>query len=47
MHRSSTYKLLPFDMKIERTLFKLKKVKADNIGMEDQNSETCSEGHSD
>ena len=47
MHIRSTSKLLPFDPEIERTLFKLKKVKADNIIMEDRNSDRYSEGHSD
>ena len=47
MHRRSTSELLSFDLEIERTLFKLKKVKADNIRIEDQNSDRYSEGHSD
>ena len=47
MPRRSTYKLLSFDPEIERTLFKLRKVKVDNIGMEDQLSDRYSEGHSD
>ena len=47
MHRKSTFKLLSFDSEIERTLFRLKKAKADNTEMEDHNSDRFSEGHSD
>ena len=47
MHRRSTSKLLSFDPKIERTLFKLRKVRVYNFGMEDQHSDKYSEGHSD
>ena len=46
MPRRSTSKLLSFDPEIEKTLFKLRKVKVDNIGMEDQLSDRYSEGHS-
>ena len=47
MHRKSNAELLPFNPKIERTLFRLKKAKADNAEMEDQNSDIFSEGNSD
>ena len=47
MHRKSTSELLSFDPKIEKTLLRLKKVKADNTNMEDHNSDRFSEGHSD
>ena len=47
MHKRSTYELLSFDSKIEITLFKLKRVKADDIRMENHNSDRYSEGHSD
>ena len=47
MHRRPNLKLLPFDQEIERTLFKLKKVKVDKTDMEDQNSDRFNEGHSD
>ena len=43
MHRKSTSKLSLFDPEIEITLFRLKKVKADNTEMEDQNSDSFSE----
>ena len=46
MHRRSKSELLPFDPEIERTLFKLKMVKVDNIEMEDLNSDRFNEGHS-
>ena len=38
---------MSFNPEIERKLFKLKKVKADNTEMEDQNGEKFSDGHSD
>ena len=47
MPRKSNTKLLPFDPKTERTLFKRKKVEAGKAEMEDQNSDRFSEGHSD
>ena len=47
MHRSSNFELLPFDPKIERTLFKRKKVKADKTDMEYHNNDRFSEGNSD
>ena len=47
MHRKSSTKLLSLDPEIERTLFRRKKVRADNIEMEDHNSNKFSEGHSD
>ena len=47
MPRKSSIKLLPFDPKIERTLFRQKKVDAGNSEMEDQDSDRFSEGHSD
>ena len=46
IRRRSISELLSFDPKIERTLFKLRKVKADNTGMKDQHSDRYSEGHS-
>ena len=46
MQRRPDSKLLSFDPKIERTLFRLKKIKADNIEMEDQNTKKFSEGQS-
>ena len=47
MHKRSTSELLSFDWKIEKTLFKLKKVKEDNTGMENQHIDRYSEGHLD
>ena len=47
MHRRPNSKLLPFDPKIERTLFRFKKIKADNTKMEDQNTNRYNEGQSD
>ena len=47
MHRSPTSKLLPLDPEIERTLSKLKRVKANTTIMEENNSDRYSEGHSD
>ena len=44
MHRRSNFELLPFDLEIERTLFRLKKIKADNAEMEEQNSDRFSKG---
>ena len=44
MHRRPNSELLPFDPEIEITLFRLKKTKADNIEMEDQNIDRFSEG---
>ena len=46
MHRRLDFKLLSFDLEIERTLFKLKKIKADNIEIEDHNINIFSEGQS-
>ena len=46
MHRKSSTDLLSLDPGIERTFFKRKKEKANNIEMEDQNSDKFSEGHS-
>ena len=46
MPKRSTFELLSFDPEIERTLFQLRKVKADNIEMEDQHSDRYREGHS-
>ena len=47
MQRRPDSELLSFDLEIERTLFRLKKIKADNIEMEDQNIEKFNEGQSD
>ena len=47
MHRKSITELLSFDLEIERTLFRRKKAKANNLEMEDQNRDRFSEGHSD
>ena len=47
MHCKSKAELLPFDPEIERKLFILKKAKANNTEMEDQNSDRFSECHSD
>ena len=44
MHRRSNSELVSFDPKIERTLFRLKKIKVDNTEMEEQNSDIFSEG---
>ena len=46
MHRRLDYKLLSFDPEIERTLFKLKKIKANNTEIEDHNINIFSEGQS-
>ena len=47
MHKRPDFKLLSSDPKIEKTLFKLKKIKADNTKMEDHNTDRFSEGQSD
>ena len=47
MHKRPDSELLSFDPKIQRTLFKLKKIKADDTEMEDQNTNRFSEGQSD
>ena len=47
MHRRSNFELLPFDLEIERTLFRRKKVKADKTEIDEQNNDRFSEGHSD
>ena len=47
MHRRPTSELLPLYLGIERTLSKLKRVKADNIRMEENNSDRYNEGHND
>ena len=47
MHRTSNSDLLPFDLEIEKTLFRRKKVKVDKIEMDDQNTNRYSEGHLD
>ena len=47
MHKKSSTKLLPLNLEIERTLFRKKKAKVENIEMEDQNSDRFNEGHSD
>ena len=47
MIRRSTSGLLPFDPKIERTLFRNRTIKSDNIRMVEQNSDQYSEGHLD
>ena len=44
MHRRPNFELLPFDPEIERTLFRLKKIKADNTEMEDHNTDRFNEG---
>ena len=46
MHRRPDSELLSFDPEIERTLFRLKKIKANNIEMEDQNTDKFGEGQS-
>ena len=47
MHRRSTSELLSFDLEIERTLFRNRKMKSGNIRMEEQKTDRYSEGHSD
>ena len=47
MPRKSSTELLPFDLEIESTLLRRKKVEAGNSEMEDRNSDRFSEGHSD
>ena len=47
MHKRSNSELLSFDLEIERTLFRRKKIKVNNTEMEDQNSDKFSEGQSD
>ena len=47
MHRRFNSELLPFDPEIERTLFRLKKIKVDNTEMEEQNGDRFNEGQSD
>ena len=47
MHKRPDSKQLSFDPKTERTLFRLKKIKADNTYMEDHNTDKFSEGQSD
>ena len=46
MHRRFTSELLLFDPEIKRMLFKLKKIKADNTEMENQNADRFSEDQS-
>ena len=46
MHRRPNSELLPFDPKIERTLFKLKKIKVKNTEMEDHNTDIFGESQS-
>ena len=46
MHRRSNFELLSFYPEIERTSFRLKKIKANNTEMEDQNIDRFSEGQS-
>ena len=46
MYRRPDYELLSFDHEIERTLFRLKKIKADNTEMEHHNTNRFSEGQS-
>ena len=47
MHTRSNSELLHFDPEIERSLFKLKNIKADNTKMEDKNIHRFSEGQLD
>ena len=47
MHRRPNFEPFPFDPEIERTLSRVKKIKADNTKMEDQNTNRFSEGQSD
>ena len=47
MHRRPNFELLSFDLEIERTLLRLKKIKADNTGMEEHNYDSFSECQSD
>ena len=44
MHRRHDSELFLFDPEIERMLFRLKKFKADNTKMEDQNTDRFNEG---
>ena len=46
MHKRPDSELLSFDPEIEKTLFRLKKIKADNTEMEDQNTYIFHEGQS-
>ena len=43
MHRRLTSELLPFDPEIERTLSKLKRVKENNIVIEENNNDRYNE----
>ena len=47
MHRRPDSELLSFDLEIERTLFKLKKIKVDNTKTKDQNIDRFNEGQLD
>ena len=47
MHRRSNFELLSFDPEIERTLFRLKNIKANNTKTEEQNTDRFNEGQSD
>ena len=47
MHRRPNSELLSFDPEIERTLFKLKKIKVDNTKTKDQNIDRFNEGQLD
>ena len=47
MHRRVASELLPFDLEIEITLFRNRKIEYGNIIMEEHNSDRYSEGHSD
>ena len=46
-YKRPTSELLPFDIEIEITLSKLKRVKVDIIRMEENNNYRYNEGHSD
>ena len=45
MPRKSSTELLPFNLEIERNMFRRKKAEAGNAEMEDRNSDRFNEGH--
>ena len=47
MHKRPDSELLLFDPEIERTLFRFKKIKANNTEVEDQNTDIFNEGQLD
>ena len=47
MHRKLTLELLPFDLELEKTLRKLKKLKVEQVRIKDILNDRYSDGNSD